>query len=61
MKGYLLLDKAIGTTLPDLNGGMLAQAFTASPFVPDKANKSLFGAADPSRMFSASLFKGQRL
>jgi hypothetical protein len=38
---------AIGTTLADLNGGTLAQAFTASLSVIDKDNKSLFEAVDP--------------
>jgi RHS repeat-associated protein len=54
---------AIATTLADLNGGTLAQAFTASVSVGDRDNKSLFEAADPRETSASAIgnffgFKG---
>jgi RHS repeat-associated protein len=37
----------IGTSLADLNGGTLAQAFTTSISVADKGNQAVFEAIDP--------------
>lgn len=52
LKSQTLLAKGtytltIGTALADLNGGTLAQAFTASVSVEDKDNKAFFEAVDP--------------
>jgi RHS repeat-associated protein len=46
---------AIGTTLADLNGGTLAQAFTTSLSVLDKDNKSLFEAVDPRQTQASTI------
>ena len=60
LKSQTLLSKgtytlAIGTTLADLNGGTLAQAFTTTVSIEDKDNKSFFEAVDPRQTQASTI------